>query len=104
MPPEISGKGMDEAMMRSLADLPADVIQASLQAAAVGMLQVAMSALTVPTRLKDDSPCGLSHVFFQAILQQQSALRSSLQQQLVRGTSSHSKFQVQRVLTALAYE
>jgi hypothetical protein len=51
MPPEISGKGMDEGMLRALADLPADVIQASLQAAVVGMLQVPLRALALARRL-----------------------------------------------------
>ena len=42
MPPEICALERDESIMRTLADLPSDVLLASLQAALLGIAQVAI--------------------------------------------------------------
>jgi hypothetical protein len=100
-------------MMRALAELPADAIKAAMQVAAAGLLQVPLVLLLfsfyfssssffllflsakhpVSRRCPTPPPPSLP---LQAVLQEQAALRSSLQQQHSRETASDSKFQARQ--------
>lgn len=52
MPPEVSAMGLGDGLLRALADLPADVVQASLQASLIGLLQVRYSIAVAFSRVQ----------------------------------------------------
>ena len=52
MPPEVSEMGLDDGLLRALAHLPADVVQASLHASLVGLMQVQYSIAVAFSRMR----------------------------------------------------